>query len=223
MKAPRIPLRLMGALLAAAVACSPDDTPTGVGGERLLSLDRRSAADDSLQRALELEKERVKLEAQLSQRVYDSLKVEWDRYHDTYEGSSPLLFCDPLQYNANVQIVGPAGGDLSIGPHKLSIPRGALSRDVVITGEMPVSLIVSVKLSPHGLTFLKQPTLTLSYKHCLRPSEFQEQVAYIDDDQTILEWPRSLDRDGLISAWLDHFSGYAVAHGKTDKPAEPKP
>jgi hypothetical protein len=79
---------------------------------------------------------------------------------------------------------------------------------------MPVSLAVSVRLSPHGLVFAKQPKLTLSYKHCMRPTDYREQVAYTDESLNPLEFPRSFDwtLDGLIDAWLDHFSRYAVCY-----------
>ena len=171
--------------------------------------------EELLKRQEEAEKYRLFLESERSKRTYDSLKVEWERLKKAYPNGNPeLLYCDPLQYTGIVKIVGPEGADLSVGPHKLSIPRGALTKSVVITAEMPVSLVVQVKFSPHGLTFVKQPKLTLSYKHCNRPTSFRESVAYIDDAQNILEWPASSDRtlDGLVDAWLEHFSNYAVAY-----------
>ncbi len=162
------------------------------------------------------EKARVAAAQHASQAIYDSLKLEWDGVLKVYPkgntGESVPIYCDPLQYASTVQVVGPEGGDLSIGPHKLSIPKGALSSEVVITGEMPVSMAVTVRLSPHGLSFAKRPLLTLSYKHCLRPIELRERVAYTDEELNPLEFPHSYDlpQDGLVNAWLDHFSRYAV-------------
>lgn len=170
--------------------------------------------EDELKPLLEVEKARIAAELANSQRVYDSLKVVWDEYLLNPQAfTSRLIMCDPLQYAAEAKIIGPEGGDIAIGPHKLTIPKGALSSYVVITGEMPVSLLVSAKLWPHGLTFLKAPRLTLSYKHCNRSPGFTERVAYIDDAQQILEWPRSKDSsDGLVDAWIWHFSSYVVAY-----------
>ena len=54
-----------------------------------------------------------------------------------------------------------------IGPHTLDIPAGALTEPTVVTAEAPGSNLVTVTFSPHGLTFLKQPELTLSYARCL--------------------------------------------------------
>lgn len=162
------------------------------------------------------EKARVEAEKQTSLATYDSLKIEWDRvlelYPDGNTGTSGPVYCDPLGYDANVAIVGPEGGDLSIGPHKLSIPEGALKNRVVITGEMPVSMAVTVRLAPHGLVFAKQPKLTLSYKHCLRPTNYRERVAYTDEWLRPLEFPASRDYTeyGIVAALLNHFSRYAV-------------
>lgn len=162
------------------------------------------------------EKARTEAEKQASLATYDSLKIVWDQvlklYPDGTTGASGPVYCDPLGYDANVAIVGPEGGDFSIGPHKLSIPKGAVKNRVVITGEMPVSMAVTVRLSPHGVVFAKQPKLTLSYKHCMRPTDYRERVAYTDEWLKPLEFPASRDYTeyGLVAAWLDHFSRYAV-------------
>ncbi len=51
-------------------------------------------------------------------------------------------------------------------------------------------------------------------RHCNRPTSLLENVAYIDDAQQILEWPTSQDNtlSGLVDAWLQHFSRYAIAY-----------
>src|SRR5438874_11125729 len=66
---------------------------------------------------------------------------------------SGLLACTPLPYAVTQQTVGPDGGTLLVGPHKLTIPAGALSTPVLITAEAPVGTVNSVRLSPEGLTF----------------------------------------------------------------------
>ena len=138
----------------------------------------------------------------------------WHFSHDFPQGQSQFLMCDPLQYTGDVKIVGPEGAEMSIGPHKLRIPPGALTERVVITGVMPVSLLVSVELSPHGLQFAPGVTLDLSYKHCDQPAGYEYRVAYIDANGNVLEWPVSTNYSqyGEVQAEIDHFSRYAVAY-----------
>lgn len=207
------------------VACDPGADPASNAGLEPVGiqaavgyLDGWSAGrEDPLKPLLEQEKKRIAQAQEDSKQTYDSLKKEWEAYLGTLGGdtSAPgtLLFCDPLQYTGDTKIIGPEGGDMSVGPHKLSIPKGALKQYTVITAEMPVATDVSVKLSPHGLQFLETPKLTLSYKHCSRPTDFRKATAYVDDARTILEWPRSADQtsDGLVNAWIRHFSKYALA------------
>ncbi len=103
---------------------------------------------------------------------------------------------------------------MSIGPHKLRIPPGALTERVVITGVIPVSFLVSVELSPHGLQFAPGVTLDLNYNHCAQPEGYQYRVAYTDANGNVLEWPVSINRgqSGEVTADIDHFSKYAVAY-----------
>jgi hypothetical protein len=225
----RLTLLALALALAGAAACNADRTtgpstapsfakktrpPINGGGTDTTGTGRLT--EEQLKQWELREKARVEAEKQASLATYDSLKIEWDQvlklYPDGNTGSSGPVYCDPLSYDADVKIMGPEGGDMSIGPHKLSIPEGALKNRVVITGEMPVSMAVTVRLSPHGLVFAKQPKLTLSYKHCLRPTDYRERVAYTDESLKPLEFPASRDYTeyGLVAAWLNHFSRYAV-------------
>ena len=79
-----------------------------------------------------------------------------------------LLGCTPLPYARTEQTVGPAGGTILVGPHRLVIPAGALAAPVLITAEAPADSVNSVRLLPHGLTFApgKPARLTLSYANC---------------------------------------------------------
>jgi hypothetical protein len=175
------------------------------------------ASTTNVNQFLELEKKRIKRAQEQSKPAYDSLKKEWGRLKRAFPKHNPeLLYCDPLQYAADTRIIGPEGGDMSIGPHKLSIPKGALTKPTVITGEMPVSLTVGVQLSQHGLVFQKDVKLTLSYKHCIRAKTFTEQVVYVDSNLRILERPKSANRsnDGIVEAIIRHFSGYMVSSGR---------
>jgi hypothetical protein len=206
--------RFFAGVLLLAAGCS--DAPTAVPIDDTLPPSGISTTEwPPLKEWEQSEKDRVEQEKDSSQAVYDSLKIEWTSLGEQYlDGNPLLLYCEPLQYAAEVKVIGPAGGDLSIGPHKLHIPKGALQETVVITGEMPVSLAVSVRLSPHGLRFAQPPLLTLSYDHCNRPSIFSERVAYVDELFNVLEWPTSQDdvKYARVHAYIDHFSRYAVAY-----------
>ena len=70
---------------------------------------------------------------------------------------SGLLGCTPLPYARTEQTVGPAGGTILVGPHRLVIPAGALASPVLITAEAPSDSVNSVRLLPHGLDFAAGP------------------------------------------------------------------
>lgn len=176
------------------------------------------ASESELERQLDREKDRIKDEREQNKSLRDQLKLAWEQFRRNNkklkrDGDSPFPMCEPLAYDAEAKIIGPQGGDIHIGPHKLRIPRGALSVPTVITGEMPVDTIVSVKLSPHGLNFNRRVTLELSYKHCFLPQQYRYRLAYIDDFNNILELPFSHDKKGLdeVKGYIDHFSRYAIA------------
>jgi hypothetical protein len=129
---------------------------------------------------------------------------------------SGLLACTPLPYAVTEQTVGPAGGTLLVGPHKLTIPAGALSTPALITAEAPVGTVNSVRLSPDGLTFAagKPATLTLSYANCpLTAQLLPKRVAYTTDLLAILSYLVSVDDliAKQVTGTLVHFSRYAVA------------
>jgi len=206
------------ALLAAAVittglACdshSPNpERPSPISSLEEADLTQR------LEQELLREQTRVEAEAQASQAVHDSLIAEWEQSGGATrpadpEGSGPLP-CAPLEYAADVKVVGPEGATLTVGPHELSIPPGALKRYVVITAEMPVEEAATVRLSPRGLLFALPATLTMSYRHCLE-TDRGKRVAYTDEDLNPIELPPSQDWRSrfLVESWIDHFSRYAI-------------
>ena len=67
-----------------------------------------------------------------------------------------------------------------------------------------------VRLSPHGLQFITQPTLTLDHGHC---GDHFYRLAYVDESDEVLEWPISYDdqRTGKLYGWIWHFSRYLAA------------
>ena len=127
-----------------------------------------------------------------------------------------LLTCGPQRYAFDSEVIGPNGGTLNIGAHTFVVPRGALTKNVRITGEAPKGNVVSVSFAPEGLKFdsRHQPTLTLDYSNCgLVRSLLPKRIAYTNDRLDILSILLSVD-DLLhqrVSAKLGHFSRYAVA------------
>jgi hypothetical protein len=128
---------------------------------------------------------------------------------------SGLLSC-PIQPEwTDQQAIGPEGGTLRVGPHRLKIPAGALESTVVITATAASDSAVSVTFQPEGLTFNVPARLTLDYAHCpLISTLMTKRIAYTTDDgQDVLQMLSSTDDlyRHKVSAELDHFSRYAVA------------
>jgi hypothetical protein len=125
-----------------------------------------------------------------------------------------LLACDRQPYARTVQVIGPLGGTIRVGKHRLTIPMGALARPVTITAEAPSDLVASVRFSPEGLRFSRPATVTLDYSSCpLGRLRLLKRVAYTTERLEILSY--LLSRDNLllmrVSGDLEHFSRYAVA------------
>lgn len=174
-------------------------------------------SEDSLQSLLQSEQDRIELTRATSSAVYDSLRLVWQLTQalPMLPIPTPLLLCQPLEYDGAAAIIGPEGGELRFGPHRLTIPSGALLTRTVVTAEAPTSLMVTADFSPHGLQFQKDVELRLDYEHCtqpLLPGAFR--VVYLDDLLKILETPPSEDyrSSQWIRTWLRHFSKYAVAY-----------
>jgi hypothetical protein len=124
-----------------------------------------------------------------------------------------LLTCSPQPYAQTTAVVGPSGGTIVVGAHKLTIPAGALSSPVTITAEQMRGTVNSVRLQPAGLRFAKPATLTLSYSNCLLPP-LSRRVVYTDEQLRILELIPSLDLrlSRSVNGSILHFSRYAVAY-----------
>lgn len=127
-----------------------------------------------------------------------------------------LLQCSPQPFAADTEMVGPAGGVITMGRHKLVIPAGALSSQVRIIGSAPVDNVVSVQFQPEGLQFNPKhlPELTLDYSSCpLVPVLLPKRIAYTDSKLNILSYLLSIDNllQRRVSGQVHHFSRYAVA------------
>jgi len=125
-----------------------------------------------------------------------------------------LLKCSPLPEATATATVGPSGGVIEVGPHKLSIPPGALTEWVAITAVAPSDKVNRVHFEPAGLEFQRAAALTMSYKNCnLLGSLAPKRIAYVSDALVILEYLLSVDDvyAKKVTGQLHHFSDYAVA------------
>lgn len=125
-----------------------------------------------------------------------------------------LLTCRPMSAAWGSAYIGPFGGTVQIGPHVLRVPAGALDRYVRITGYAPSDDVNRVRFWPHGLDFDRPAALTMSYANCdLVSTLVPKQIAYIDDDLSILYLLPSIDNvlTQKVTGKVEHFSEYAVA------------
>jgi len=130
-------------------------------------------------------------------------------------GATGLLSCSDLPYDSTTQVIGPAGGSLSVGPHSFYIPAGALSQATTITMIQPTGDHVNaVRFKPAGLQFAKPAYLTMSYANCsLLGKILPKHIAYVDNNLNILYYLLSLDNlfAKRVTGQVNHFSEYAMA------------
>jgi hypothetical protein len=128
-----------------------------------------------------------------------------------------LMKCSALDPAWGVQVIGPAGGSISVGPHSLRIPQGALA-----TVEWIVAETVrgndgynTIRFYPHGLKFRTPAYLTMSYANCDAgdASRLQYvQVVYMRGDKIVESEPSVRDLEvQTVTGEITHFSNYAVA------------
>ena len=217
---------------AAAIAClpscsadrsspaAPEITPANVAAlsaTASASLSS-SSSNDSLEAKKESEKARVAAEKVRSVTVYDSLHGLWAAVHSKKGGrpqraATTVLECEPQPYEADVQIIGPAGGLFHVGPHFFWIPKDAVKEPTVITVEMPVSTHAELDFAPHGLQF-GTSVLLLNYRSCDLERSKTRSVVYTDDQYQILETQASFDwkNYSTVRGDIHHFSHYVVAY-----------
>src|SRR2546426_6227853 len=137
-----------------------------------------------------------------------------------------LVPCSALPDLALTEVIGPEGGYISVGPHLLVIPAGALKRRVAITANLhfqPRGHIGKAGLRVNAVRFqpkLKFQTpayLVMSYANCdpaYLASLLPKQIVYANGAlNIILENEASDDYPDarMVTALIDHFSNYAVA------------
>ena len=201
-----IVLSTLGLLTAAG--CSQNNSlPTDVG------MDPGLAAQHQANLAA------LATEQKASTARFDSLTTVWKNrgnspkpMYSAGDAAAAFVPCAPLPFDGGAQIVGPAGGVFHFGPHKLTVPAGALASNVSIAVMVVTALRTDVKLLPHGTQFAVPVSLKLAYSQC--DPAANHRVAYIDGNGTLLEWTAAVDHPtaGYVEAILNHFSEYAVAY-----------
>jgi hypothetical protein len=125
-----------------------------------------------------------------------------------------LLTCTPLAYDSTTQVVGVWGGVISVGPHVLVIPFGALSAPTTITAVVRPDTVDAVHFEPQGLQFSRPAYLLMNYANCnLLGLLTPRQIAYTSDSLDVLEIEQSWDNPStlIVTGQIRHFSEYAVA------------
>jgi hypothetical protein len=133
----------------------------------------------------------------------------WRRTDAATSGKFSPINCTPREMAEGSAIIGPAGGVLQIGTHRLIVPAGALIEEVKISGTVPAGRPLEIDLQPHGLQFRKAAGLILDAASCVDvPS-----IVYLIDEYT-----QGPPISATYSNWwmaiacpIWHFSGYMVA------------
>jgi hypothetical protein len=129
-------------------------------------------------------------------------------------GSAELLNCTPQPYASTSKKIGPDGGVIVVGTHRLVIPQGALRTWFTIKAEQITGSANSVRFHPQGLRFDEPAKLTMSYENCSQLIPLPKKIVYTTEKLKLLEILLSLDlfEQKSVTAPIDHFSRYAIAY-----------
>jgi len=138
--------------------------------------------------------------------------------HDTagtVARNAALAKCRPLAAENVHRLIGPSGGTLVIGPHTLTIPPGALSRQVNIRAKIAGGKSVNViEFKPDGLVFRTPVVLTMSYANCDRHGVTSPlTIAVVNDTLGVVDTIPSSDdtATGTVTGGVPDLTNYAVA------------
>ena len=126
-----------------------------------------------------------------------------------------LLQCSALPAASVTQTIGPEGGSITVGPHVLRIPAGALTQRTTITGTLDTGRGVNgIRFQPEGLQFESPAYLTMSYANCnLLGTLLPKRIAYTTNLLDVVEYLLSLDNlfTKKVTGRVPHFSEYVIA------------
>lgn len=216
-----IGMLLSAALVAVSISCTVDQGSAPSGQETASAEEWGGPQfgrgnDEAFRQQMDEAKARADSLRRNNRQVRDSLRALFKEFKKenphVKKHNSPFPICEPKDYDFDMAVIGPQGGSLEVGHHKLVIPRGALTQNTLITMERPSSLLIEVEFSPHGTTFLVAPTLELDYSECYLPADHEYRVAYTSENGKVLEYAVSADKGGHVQAYIWHFSRYAIAY-----------
>lgn len=126
-------------------------------------------------------------------------------------GKFTPINCVPRFSATGAALIGPRGGTLWIGRHRLIVPPGALLEPVRISGSVPQGRPFEIDLQPHGLQFRKAAGLLLDASSCADVPD----IVYLIDQYTVSPPIRAIYSNWwhMIACPIWHFSGYAIALG----------
>jgi hypothetical protein len=124
-----------------------------------------------------------------------------------------LASCNVRETHTGSAEIGPMGGVVRVGPHRLTVPPYALREKVLITAVAPKGSYVQVQFEPEGLQFRRPTLLTMSYSECSLLSPLRLKIVYVNDGLEILEvLPTAVSLlTRTANAPVDHFSRYMLA------------
>jgi hypothetical protein len=131
------------------------------------------------------------------------------RTQSALSGDFVPLNCVPRTSAQGSAVIGPAGGTLWIGAHRLIVPAGALTEKVLISGTVPEGRPFEIDLQPHGLQFRKAAGLILDARSCVDVPP----IVYLIDQVNVSPPIAAIYSNWwkMIACPIWHFSGYAVA------------
>ena len=131
-----------------------------------------------------------------------------------------VAICPTTQSYRAEGTIGPRGGSIRAGNHRLTVPRGVLTTPTRFTLHAPAGREVKLELSANGAThyqFAAPVVVTISYDRCTRQHQPPTPLTawYVDDSGTRLI-ERMNGRDDRIRRAVtfrtNHFSTYLVAY-----------
>lgn len=134
----------------------------------------------------------------------------------------PIFACQkPLRVDSGSAVIGASGGQVSFGPHQLTVPAGALRAPTRISARAAAGDSLVVDLEPHGLQFAAPVTLSLSYKECVTPPKFVLGMLYTNAAVTqVLSVVPAQDQftKWAVVGTITHFSVYAASETRKPRP-----
>lgn len=132
--------------------------------------------------------------------------------------SATLIECVVDSTRSVTTTIGPLGGVLQLGAHKISIPLNAVPSPTEFTLTVPASRYMEVEVRANGTEHFRfsQPVqLTIDYSRCVRSDIDKKnlRIFYIDrQTKAILEDLGGVDDKTArtVTTDTDHFSGFSV-------------